>query len=378
MIYLDNSATTFPKPKCVVDAVNEAIMCYGNYGRGSYEMAIKTTEKVYECRKKVANLFNAKTENVAFTHNCTTALNMAIKGLAAKGSHYVISDLEHNAVVRPLETLKQIGICDYSVAKVDKDCYRTLKNFEKCINKNTIAIVCTGASNVFGVIPPYRMLGALAHKYNLKFILDATQISGVRRIDIKKDNIDILCCAGHKGLYGPSGVGLLVLNDNTDINTIVEGGTGSNSLNYSQPEFLPDRFESGTPNIIGIIGLSSALDFIMGIGVEKIYNHEMNLIKCLYDNLSCNSNINFYTNEIHASNRLAPIISFNIKNLNSDRVAELLSEDDICVRAGLHCAPLAHKKFKTEKNGVVRISPSIFTKKFQIEFTINSLFKIAK
>ena len=378
MIYLDNSATTFPKPKCVIDAVNNAMINYGNYGRSGYKMAIDTTEKVYECREKMGKFFNASTENVIFTHNCTTALNMAIKGVAKKGCHFIISDLEHNSVLRPLETLKEKFICDYSIAKIEKDVYKTIKNFEKCIKNNTVAIICTGASNVFGFITPYKLLANLAHRYKLKFILDAAQLAGAKKIDVKRDNIDILCCAGHKGLYGPSGIGLLVLNDKVELNTIIEGGTGSNSMSYLQPEFLPDKLESGTPNVTGIIGLSSALDFIENIGIEKIYNHEMNLINYMYNNLSCNKSFVVYPENYNILNNSVPILSFNIKNLDSDRVAELLAEDDICVRAGLHCAPLAHRKYKTDKTGVVRISPSIFTKKIQIDFTINSLFKIAK
>lgn len=379
MIYLDNSATSFPKPKNVVDAVNDAILNYGNYGRSSYKMALETTEKVFECRKKVAKFFNAKSiENVIFTYNCTMAINMAIKGLAKKGSHFIISDLEHNAVLRPLETLKVQGVCDYSIAKIETDVYKTIQNFEKCINKNTVAIICTGASNVFGLITPYRMIGALAHRYKLKFIFDAAQIAGIKRIDMKKDNIDILCCAGHKGLYGPSGIGLLVLNDDVDLMTIIEGGTGSNSMNFLQPDFLPDKLESGTPNIVGIIGLSSGIDFVESKGIENIYNHEMRLIKCLYNNLQINRNIKIYTDLSDFKKNYVPILALNIKNIPSDNAAELLSEQDICVRGGLQCAPLAHKKLNTEKTGVVRISPSIFTKKIQIDFTINSLIKIAK
>ena len=379
MIYLDNSATSFPKPKNVVDAVNDAILNYGNYGRSSYKMALETTEKVFECRKKIAKFFNAKSiENVIFTYNCTMAINMAIKGLAKKGSHFIISDLEHNAVLRPLETLKMQGICDYSIAKIETDVYKTIQNFEKCINKNTVAIICTGASNVFGLITPYRMIGALAHRYKLKFIFDAAQIAGIKRIDMKKDNIDILCCAGHKGLYGPSGIGLLVLNDDVDLMTIIEGGTGSNSMNFLQPDFLPDKLESGTPNIVGIIGLSSGIDFVESKGIENIYNHEMRLIKCLYNNLQINRNIKIYTDLSDFKKNYVPILALNIKNIPSDKAAELLSEQDICVRGGLQCAPLAHKKLNTEKTGIVRISPSIFTKKIQIDFTINSLIKIAK
>ena len=378
MIYLDNSATTFPKPQCVIDAVNKSLMNYGNYGRSSYEIAIKTTEEIYKCRKKLSKFFNSHPENIIFTLNCTMALNMAIKGVAFNGCHFIISDLEHNAVARPLETLKRFGMCDYSIAKIEGDDYRTIRNFEKEIRKNTVAIICTGASNVFGIIPPYKCIGNLAHQYKLKFILDASQLAGVKRIDVKKDNVDILCCAGHKSLYGPTGIGFMILGDNIQLNTIVEGGTGSNSMSFLQPEDLPDRFESGTPNISGIIGLSSAIDFVTDNGVEKIYNHEISLLKYLQKNIESNNDIRIYTNMFSNMQGRVPLFAFNIKNKQSEEIAEYLSKDSICVRAGLHCAPLAHIKFNTEKTGVVRISPSIFTKKSQIDFTINSLIKIAK
>ncbi len=380
MIYLDNSATSYPKPDCVTDAVYNSFHKFGaNSGRGAYEMAIDTTEQIYKCRKKVADFFNADDiENVIFTYNCTTALNMAIKGLARNNAHFVISDLEHNAVLRPLETLKQRGICDYSIAKVLVDDYQTLKNFKSKIQDNTVAIICTGASNVFGIIPPYKMLSHLAHKNNLLFIMDCSQIAGTVPIDMQKDGIDILCCAGHKGLMGPTGTGLMIVNNNVSLESLIEGGTGSNSMSATQPDILPDKFESGTPNIQGIIGLSSAIDLIRKNNVRKIYEHEISLLKYLYKNLKKIDNVILYTDFYDNSQYLAPILSFNIKNMHSEDVAERLSNVGICVRAGLHCAPLAHKKFGTENTGTVRISPSIFTKKSDIDFLIKSVIKIAK
>lgn len=380
MIYLDNSATSYPKPECVTQAVLNSFHKFGaNSGRGAYEMAIDTTEQIYKCRKKVADFFNADDiENVIFTYNCTTALNMSIKGLASNNAHFVISDLEHNAVLRPLETLKQRGICDYSIAKVSVEDYQTLKNFKNKIQSNTVAIICTGASNVFGIIPPYKMLSNLAHKNNLLFVMDCSQIAGTVPIDMKKDGIDILCCAGHKGLMGPTGTGLLIFNKKVHLNSIIEGGTGSNSMSATQPDILPDKFESGTPNVQGIIGLSSALDYIVKSNVRKIYEHESSLLKYLHNNLGKIENVVLYTDFYDNRQHLAPILSFNIKNMHSEDVAERLSSVGICVRAGLHCAPLAHKKFGTEKIGTVRISPSFFTKKSDIDFLIKSVIKIAK
>ncbi len=380
MIYLDNSATSYPKPQAVVQSVSEAFNRFGgNSGRGAYKMALETTEQIYFCRKKLAEMFGVPSvENVVLTYNCTTALNMAIKGLAKTGAHFIISDLEHNAVLRPLSKLKKDGIADFSIACVSEDIYETVRNFSKCINKNTVAIICTGASNVFGIIPPYRMLARLAHRHNLLFIMDCAQIAGALPINMMRDEIDIMCCAGHKGLMGPAGTGALMLKDGIPLDTITEGGTGSNSADENQPENLPDRFESGTPNVQGIIGLSKALDYVKNVGVENIYHHEISLMRYLQRNLEKNRNVILYTDFFDKRQRLMPILSFNIRNKHSEEVAALLSSDGIAVRAGLHCAPLAHRKFKTDGIGTVRISPSVFTEKSDIDFLINSVRKFAK
>lgn len=380
MIYLDNSATSYPKPQTVVQSVYEAFNRFGgNSGRGAYNMALETTEQIYNCRKKLAEMFDASSvENVVLTYNCTTALNMAIKGLAKNGAHFIASDLEHNAVLRPLSKLKKDGVADFSVASVTSDAYETIRNFSKCIKSNTVAIICTGASNVFGIIPPYRMIARLAHRHNLIFVMDCAQIAGVLPINMMRDEIDIMCGAGHKGLMGPTGTGFLILKDDVVLDTIIEGGTGSNSANENQPENFPDRFESGTPNVQGIIGLSKAVDYVRNTGVENIYHHEISLMRYLQKNLENYKKIILYTDFFDRSQRLAPILSFNIKNMHSEEVAALLSSEGIAVRAGLHCAPLAHRKFKTDNVGTVRISPSVFTKKSDIDFLIKSVRKFAK
>lgn len=380
MIYLDNSATSYPKPKCVIQSIYEAYSKYGsNSGRGAYDMALETTEQIYLCRKKLSEMFGVPSvENVIFTYNCTTALNMVIKGLVKLGTHFVISDLEHNAVLRPITKLKNDGFADFSIANVEFDIYKTVQNFKNCIKENTAAIICTGASNVFGIIPPYRQLARLAHRNNLLFIMDCAQVAGSLPVNMMRDEIDIICCAGHKGLMGPSGTGVIMLKNGISLDTIIEGGTGSSSADRNQPLNLPDRFESGTPNVQGIIGLSKALDYIKNIGIENIYYHEMSLMRYLQNRLQKNRNIILYTDFFDKRQNIMPIISFNIKNMHSEEVADLLSADGIAVRAGMHCAPLAHKKFKTMSTGTVRISPSIFTKKSDIDFLTNSVRKIAK
>ena len=376
MIYLDNSATTYPKPDTVVKSMSNSMYKFGaNAGRGFYDMSIKTTEQLYSTRKKIADFFGCENaENVVFTYNCTMSLNMAIKGVAKKGCHFIISDLEHNSVLRTVEKLKSSGICDYSIAEVDTDDDKTINNFSKCIRKNTVAIISTGASNVFGFITPFAKIGELAHKNNILFILDAAQIAGVIPINAQNDNIDILCCAGHKGLYGPSGTGIIVFNSEMEFDTIIEGGTGSNSYSEKQPEVLPDRFESGTPNIPGIIALGYGVDFINKIGIKNIYKHEKDLILHLQKSLEKINSINLYGVE-RAS---APILSFNVQKMHSEEVASILSKENIAVRAGLHCAPIAHKKMSTLDTGTVRISPSFFTSKKDIDFLIKCVRKFAK
>ena len=208
--------------------------------------------------------------------------------------------------------------------------------------------------------------------------MDCSQIAGVVPIDMQKDGIDIICCAGHKGLMGPTGTGLMIVKNDIQLDSIIEGGTGINSASATQPDILPDKFESGTPNVQGIIGLSSALDFIKKNNINKIYEHEISLLKYLHNNLENIENVSLYTNFFDNRQHLAPILSFNVKNMHSEEVAEELSSKGICVRAGFHCAPLAHKKFGTENTGTVRISPSIFTKKSDIDFLIKSVIKIAK
>lgn len=377
MIYLDNSATTYPKPKTVIESFEHSMYKYGaNAGRGFYDMAVKTTEQIYNTRKKVADFFGCRnSENVVFTYNCTMSLNMAIKGVAKNGGHFIISDLEHNSVLRTVEKLKCDGICDYSIAKISYDAEETVNNFSKCIRKNTIAIICTGASNVFGIITQYKLIAEFAHKNNILFILDAAQIGGVIPINMQKDNIDILCCAGHKGLYGPAGTGVLVINHDNDMETIIEGGTGSNSINKSQPDILPDRFESGTPNVQGIIALGHGIDFVNKYSVDNIFKHENKLIQYLYNELTKINCVIVYRNELY---NYAPILSFNIDGLHSEETALKLSEFNIAVRAGLHCAPLAHQKMSTIDTGTVRISPSVFTQKKDIDFLIKCVRKIAK
>ncbi len=378
MIYFDNGATSYPKPFSVVNAVQRS---FGNFcanpGRGGYKSAMKSAEMIYNARSAAANFFNADTENVVFTSGCTYSLNAAIKGVCRLGSHFVISDLEHNSVVRPLEKLKKSGRCDYSVAKVTPDESETVRNFVNAFRKNTVAVICTLSSNVFGIMPPISKIAREAHKYGILFILDAAQGAGYLPVDMKKIDADIICCAGHKGLFGPMGTGLLILSNDVNPDTLIEGGTGSNSESLNQPEYSPDRFESGTPNVHGIAGLSEGIKFVETAKCENILQHENKIIKYIFDELKPYNSIVLYT-DFYDGVPKSPVLSFNIKSKKSEKTAALLAENGICVRGGLHCAPLAHKKMGTLDIGTVRITPSWFTDEKDAEFLVNCIKKIAK
>ena len=378
MIYLDNGATTFPKPASVTASVNNALKYFSaNPGRGGHKMAIKASEIVYNTRIKISEIFKVTDpSNIIFTNNCTTSLNTVIKGLLKSGDHVVISSLEHNAVLRPVEKLKSKGIT-YSIAEViENDDDKTIENFRNCINENTKLAVCTAASNVFGIKPPYERICALCHQYGILTCVDAAQGGGIFDFNLSASSIDYLCLAGHKGLYGPMGTGVLIINCDTIPDSLTEGGTGSNSADYNQPLILPDRFESGTVNFPGIAGLGAGVDFVNSRGIENIYKHELSLTQLMYSNLKDMENVELYT-DYPVYGHYAPVISFNIKGRGCEEIAETLSEKhNIAVRAGLHCAPLAHKSLNTFEKGTVRAVPSVFTAKQDIYRFVSALSKI--
>lgn len=378
MIYLDNSATTYPKPPQVIRAVNEASSRYGfNPGRGGYRQSLKTAEKIYNVRTKAKEFFGVYDETgVIFTSGCTDALNTVIKGVLHKGDHVVISSLEHNAVVRPLYRLKEQGIITYSVAKSGKNDEETLQNFREKINSHTRLMICTHASNVFGTRLPVERLCALAHSNGILFCLDAAQSAGIFDIDLSRDGYDFVCCAGHKYLYGPMGIGLLLLGNDRIIDTLREGGTGSESSSFEMPRYYPDRMEAGTLNVPGIIGLGAGLSFVSRRGIDRIYRSESAWIRQLYRQLSSITSIKLYTEESKLD-RNAPVLSFTVNGKDSEEIARILGESyDISVRGGLHCAPLAHQTMETSETGTVRIAPSIFSTENDRLLLVNSLRKI--
>ena len=378
MIYLDNAATSFPKPTEVINAVNKSFSLYGaNPGRSGHDMSINTAMAVYSAREKLNDFFDGfGSEFVSFTENCTQSLNMAIKGIIKKGDHVIISSLEHNSVLRPVYKLAEMGVITYSVFTVTHSEEETLYNLRKEIRSNTKLIVTVAVSNVFGDILPLAQIGKIAKEYKICFLVDGAQGAGVIPIKMKTMGINCLCVPGHKSLLGPMGVGV-ILHDGCIKETIIEGGTGTQSVNFNQPLDFPERLESGTLNVPAICGLKKGVDIISSYGVKNIFDEETALMKNMFYELSSIRNVVLYRNEYEESKK-APLIAFNIKNMHSEEVSSLLNSHGVAVRGGFHCSPLAHKTYGTDNVGAVRISPSRFTTKKDVNYVLNLLQEIAK
>lgn len=380
MIYLDNSATTYPKPPQVIRAVQSAVRAYGfNPGRGGYRQSMQTAQKVYEARETIADFFLLPSpEAVIFTPGCTQSLNMVIKGVLQRGDHVVISSLEHNAVYRPLVQLSRVGEITYDIAEVViGDDEATINHFRSAINQHTRMILCTHASNVIGYRLPTERLCALAHSYGVLFCLDAAQSAGVFPIDMENDGYDFVCCPGHKYLYGPMGIGLLLLGKDNMVEPLIAGGTGSISAEPKMPDFYPDRLEAGTQNISGILGLKAGVDFVRQRGIDRIYHQESQLIDRLYRSLQHRDHLHFIGRSDEREGVYAPVLAFTVDDTDSETVAEQLSQQyQIALRGGLHCAPLAHKALQTIDSGVVRIAPSVFTSTEEMNLMYRALNRI--
>ena len=361
MIYFDNGATSFPKPKRVAMAVGEAFTRYGaNPGRSSHAMSMEAAVKVFEARENIAGLFGLQSpEEVVFTTNCTHAVNLAIKGAVRAGDHVIISDLEHNAVSRPIHTLAARGMITYSIAQTFTDPQQTVASFASLIRPNTRLIACTHASNAFGTILPIEEIGRLCRDRDVLLLVDAAQSAGVLDINPRAWGIDFLCIAGHKSLYGPSGTGLLITPLGSFLDTVIEGGTGSFSDSLEQPADMPDRLESGTANTMGILGLGAGVSFVRENTCKAIYIHEMKLAAEIFSQLKAMPSIILYAPDFGFGTHV-PVVSFNIAGKPSEETTALLSDMGFALRGGLHCAPLAHNKMGTMETGAARISVGAF------------------
>ena len=367
MIYFDNAATTGKKPRSVVLAVNNALTNFSaNPGRSGHDLSVKCANAVYNTRDKISQFFGADgPENVVFTLNCTHSINIVLKGILRKGDHVIVSNLEHNAVMRPL---KKIGV-NFDMVKVYRDDEQTLEELRRKIKVNTKLVLITGASNVTGKTLPIEEIGNICKKRGVYFCVDGAQIAGVVPINMQKMNIDYLCIAPHKGLYAPMGIGILICRKPIE-NTIIEGGTGTSSIDFFQPDILPEKLESGTVNMAGILGISAGIDFVKKTGIENIRKHEFELFKRLYSGIYINDNINVYADNPDIFS-YAPVLSFNFKGINSSKAVQVLSENGVALRGGLHCAPTAHKAIETLPGGTVRASFSVFNNLQEVDMLIS-------
>lgn len=380
-LYFDNAATSFPKPK----QVYESMMSYmtkigGNPGRGAHSASLNSDRLVFEARESLANFFNfGKPENVIFTLNVTHALNILIKGLIKPDWHVITSSMEHNSVLRPLNTLKQKINFDLDIVEADETGLIDISAFKKKLKPNTRLVILSQASNVTGTIQPLVDIGKICKDKGVYFIVDAAQSAGSINVDFKNLNCNALCFTGHKSLLGPQGIGGFLIDDtlNEITSTFYEGGTGSTSDSLFQPTFLPDKFESGTLNTPAIVGLMSGINYINSLSIKTISDKELYLSNYLNEKLKDMDFVTGYgTNDIQ---RKTSVFSINIFNLDSSNLSFLLSRDfNILTRSGLHCAPLAHKTIGTFPVGTTRISLSSFHELEDIYTLVDAIFKISK
>ena len=375
MIYLDNAATTMKKPQCVIDAVVLAMTHMGNAGRGANEAALDASRIIYDTREKISDLFNLQNPSrVAFTCNSTESLNTAIKGILTSDDHAITTALEHNSVLRPLFELESKGM-GLSVVPCDENGNIDYNDFEKLIQENTKAIVCTHGSNLVGNLLDVKKIGEIAKKHNLVFIVDASQSAGVFPIDMQDMNIDILCFTGHKGLLGPQGTGGLCVREGINVRPLKVGGSGINTFSKTQPEAMPTILEAGTLNGHAIAGLNAALDYLKEEGIENIQKREEELMFRFYNGIKDIKDIKIYGN---FENKRAAIVAFNVGDIDSAAFSDELSlYHDISTRPGAHCAPLMHKAMNTVDQGAVRFSFSHYNTEEEIDTAINAVKEIA-
>lgn len=375
-VYLDNAATSFPKPASTTnDMLNYMTNLGCSPGRGSYHDAIESSKLVLHCRESLCRLFNfSKPENVIFTSNITHSLNILIRGSLKAGDHVITSSMEHNSVLRPLKELEDSINIDLEILQCDKNGLIPLDQFKKAIKQNTRLAIFTHSSNIIGTIEPLEVIGKICADNDIDFIVDSAQSAGAIDVDFKKLNCSALAFTGHKSLLGPQGIGGFLITDkfNEKCSALFSGGTGSVSSELHQPLFLPDKFESGTLNTPGIVGLNSGVNFILKEGINTIEEKKHCLNSALIEGLLNMKDVILYGYE--DSSLRTSAISIGFENKDIAEAAYLLdSEFGIMVRTGLHCAPLAHKTIGTYPNGTLRLSPGYFNDIKDIKYTLDSI-----
>lgn len=373
MIYLDNAATSHKKPlKVYTSMAKNTITNSSNAGRGGHFYSLRASEKIYETTESLCTLFNISTpEQIAYTQNATQALNYGILGNLEKDDHAIITQMDHNSVVRPVHKT-----CQYTMVKADKYGRINPLDIERAIKPNTKMIICTHASNVCGTIMPILEISKIAHRHNLYFMLDAAQSAGSIPIDVNKMGIDLMAFSGHKGLLTPMGVGGLYVREGINLNPIITGGTGSLSESVTQPSFMPDLLQSGTLNAPAIISAKESIDFIISKTPKAIGEKEYYLATCLIEDLKNIKGVSVYG--LLSGNRNGTV-AFNIDRYDSTTASEVLNDRfKICTRGGWHCAYNAHVAIGTQKHGAVRASFGYFNKKQDAKSLADAVYKMSK
>ncbi len=378
LIYLDNAATSHPKPEAVYQAVDKALRMGASPGRGGYQQALSAERLVFETREALAQLFNiADSERIIFTANATAAINQALFGLLEADDRVVTTSIEHNAVTRPLRALQDRGV---EVIKVQADpgsgivSAAALK--KACLEAKTRLLLVNHCSNVFGARQPIETLGTWCHQHDILFMVDGSQSAGSVPLDFQALNVDLFAAPGHKSLLGPQGTGFLYVHKDLALTPLTYGGTGANSHSDLPPEELPERLECGTFNLPGLAGLRTAVEFLLEVGVEKVHQHEQHLLQLLVQGLRQIDGVIVYGPELPEQRGAA--VSFNIEKCDPAEVGFRLDyEENICVRVGLQCAPDAHRTIGTYPQGTVRVSPGYFTTEAELELFLRAIARIA-
>ncbi|MGN7358848.1 aminotransferase class V-fold PLP-dependent enzyme [Paenibacillus sp. SAF-054] len=377
LIYMDHAATSWPKPPEVMQAMQDALMhAAANPGRGSHRMAVEASRVLFQTRRAISRLFQVHNPNdVVFTHNTTSALNLAIKGLLREGDHVVATMVEHNSVRRPLEYLKRTLGIQVEYIPVNSHGELDMMKLEAAVARRPKLVVCSHSSNLLGSILPVAEIGYMAHKHGAVFLVDAAQSAGCMDMDVAAMQVDLLAFPGHKGLLGPQGTGGLYISPSIELEPLVHGGTGSQSEELEQPMVRPDRYEAGTPNTIGIAGLRAGVEKVMEWSVQQIYQHEWGLTQHIMEGLSDVRGVRILGPEKGAPR--TGIVSFVSSEMDSSEIAFRLDREyGIAVRAGMHCTPLAHEAADTLATGAVRASVGSSTTVDEADQLIEALHAI--
>lgn len=367
-MYLDNAATTYPKPDVVYDAIQHVLRNVGaSPGRGGYRLSLEAGRVLFQARETAAGFFSiADSSRVIFTHNATGALNLALQGILTPGDHVVTSSMEHNSLLRPLYALRAKGV-EVSIVPATADGVIAVDDMRRAVQKNTKLIAVSHVSNVCGAIQPIGQLAELSREAGALFLVDAAQSAGYLPLAVEQLGIDLLAAPGHKGLLGPSGTGLLYVAPHVRLTSVLQGGTGSHSTAEEQPLVMPDGFEAGTHNLPGIAGLQAGMEFLTERGISSVHQHEQGLLLQAEQALRKIPGVTVHGPADPAGR--CSVLSFTVSGVDPSLLAAQLDHGfDIAVRAGLHCAPLAHRTLGTLPGGTVRLSPGWSTTSEEIAF----------